>query len=274
MLSQLRPSRALLVIDSLLFYLTHPKALLRRASFLLLILSVYLSLASFISLRRVLGSSLGSAMSAARAGSARWEQHDAEAAVYVAPPPTAEQRENLDRLQSLVDVLESGFDWRVYAPATVGTSASAEAVKPQGVTAVLLHWKRRKGMELVMRHLARYPYIREIIIWNNKPGIDLSPEVSATPLRRAAPRAQLAARRARQVAGPLPWLLDVSMHSPESSTRRRTSVCTRRPARACLRRRCACSTLRRTCTTPASTLAARWPRTTRATSTTMTGSMS
>ncbi|KAF9991572.1 hypothetical protein BGZ65_000412, partial [Modicella reniformis] len=34
-------------------------------------------------------------------------------------------------------------------------------------TAILLGWKRLEGLKLVVRYLARYPYIKEIIIWNN-----------------------------------------------------------------------------------------------------------
>ncbi|KAF9569230.1 hypothetical protein EC968_002638 [Mortierella alpina] len=34
-------------------------------------------------------------------------------------------------------------------------------------TAILLGWKRLEGLKLVVNYLARYPYIKEIIIWNN-----------------------------------------------------------------------------------------------------------
>ncbi|KAG0362441.1 hypothetical protein BC939DRAFT_497942 [Gamsiella multidivaricata] len=34
-------------------------------------------------------------------------------------------------------------------------------------TAILLGWKRLEGLKLIVRYLARYPYIKEIIIWNN-----------------------------------------------------------------------------------------------------------
>ncbi|KAG0211238.1 hypothetical protein BGX28_008305 [Mortierella sp. GBA30] len=34
-------------------------------------------------------------------------------------------------------------------------------------TAILLGWKRLDGLKLVVNYLARYPYIKEIIVWNN-----------------------------------------------------------------------------------------------------------
>ncbi|KAI1288750.1 hypothetical protein EDD11_009696 [Mortierella claussenii] len=34
-------------------------------------------------------------------------------------------------------------------------------------TAILLGWKRLEGLKLIVKYLARYPYIKEIIIWNN-----------------------------------------------------------------------------------------------------------
>ncbi|KAF8945294.1 hypothetical protein BGZ47_002926 [Haplosporangium gracile] len=34
-------------------------------------------------------------------------------------------------------------------------------------TAILLGWKRLDGLKLIVNYLARYPYIKEIIIWNN-----------------------------------------------------------------------------------------------------------
>ncbi|KAF9102294.1 hypothetical protein BGX27_011049 [Mortierella sp. AM989] len=34
-------------------------------------------------------------------------------------------------------------------------------------TAILLGWKRLDGLKLIVKYLARYPYIKEIIVWNN-----------------------------------------------------------------------------------------------------------
>ncbi|KAF9551859.1 hypothetical protein EC957_004182 [Mortierella hygrophila] len=41
-------------------------------------------------------------------------------------------------------------------------------------TAILLGWKRLDGLKLIVNYLARYPYIKEIIIWNNNPGTKLN----------------------------------------------------------------------------------------------------
>ncbi|KAF9100044.1 hypothetical protein BGX29_006833 [Mortierella sp. GBA35] len=41
-------------------------------------------------------------------------------------------------------------------------------------TAILLGWKRMEGLKLIVNYLARYPYIKEIIIWNNNQEIKLS----------------------------------------------------------------------------------------------------
>ncbi|KAF9416663.1 hypothetical protein BGZ94_010161 [Podila epigama] len=34
-------------------------------------------------------------------------------------------------------------------------------------TAILLGWKRQEGLQMIVNYLARYPYIKEIIVWNN-----------------------------------------------------------------------------------------------------------
>lgn len=41
-------------------------------------------------------------------------------------------------------------------------------------TAILLGWKRLDGLKLVVNYLARYPYIKEIIIWNNNKDMTLT----------------------------------------------------------------------------------------------------
>ncbi|KAG0078980.1 hypothetical protein BGZ93_007741 [Podila epicladia] len=41
------------------------------------------------------------------------------------------------------------------------------------VTAVLLSWKRKEGAKAVVAHLRKYPFIKEILIWNNNPDFAL-----------------------------------------------------------------------------------------------------
>ncbi|KAG0044639.1 hypothetical protein BGZ83_010143 [Gryganskiella cystojenkinii] len=42
------------------------------------------------------------------------------------------------------------------------------------VTAVILSWKRKEGAKDVVAHLRQYPFIKEILIWNNNPEVVLS----------------------------------------------------------------------------------------------------
>ena len=165
-------------IDLLLNVLTHPKPFLRRASLLLFVASFYFFFATFLILRRSLNLPLAIVPT-------KWDQQDALAAAYKPPPQTPQQAKNERSLSELIDGLESGFDWREFGAGKeedeveVGwASGVGGGGKGKGVTAVVLHWKRRKGMELVLRHLARYPFIREVIVWNNRPGVEMKPEVS------------------------------------------------------------------------------------------------
>ncbi|KAG0333713.1 hypothetical protein BG004_000725 [Podila humilis] len=41
-------------------------------------------------------------------------------------------------------------------------------------TAILLGWKRLEGLRLIVSYLARYPYIKEIIVWNNNMDVRLT----------------------------------------------------------------------------------------------------
>ncbi|KAF9916203.1 hypothetical protein BX616_004339, partial [Lobosporangium transversale] len=41
-------------------------------------------------------------------------------------------------------------------------------------TAVLLGWKRTQGLKLIVSYLVRYPFIKQIIVWNNNRDIKLS----------------------------------------------------------------------------------------------------
>ncbi|KAI1315567.1 hypothetical protein EDD11_000641 [Mortierella claussenii] len=52
------------------------------------------------------------------------------------------------------------------------TSVSSKYVP---VTAVILSWKRKEGAKAVVAHLRKYPFIQEILIWNNNPEVVLTP---------------------------------------------------------------------------------------------------
>nr|CAG8494478.1 6977_t:CDS:2 [Entrophospora candida] len=52
-----------------------------------------------------------------------------------------------------------------------------EALKKNGlipVTAILLGWKRRESLQLVVSYLSKYPFVKEILIWNNNDEIRLN----------------------------------------------------------------------------------------------------
>lgn len=67
---------------------------------------------------------------------------------------SVEQAANAARLEGLVAAKTSAF---------VG-SANATLVP---VTAVVLSWKRHRGLDLVLRYMAKHPFVREIVVWNN-----------------------------------------------------------------------------------------------------------
>lgn len=135
--------------------------------------SIYFSIHGAVSLRHALAhpSSLVSIKSSTT--STDYEAQDAAALAYVPAPPTAAQDLAYQDMLSLIVSRKSAYPGHVFQEKALRTAST----KVVGVTAVLLHWKRKKGLDLVLRHITRYPYIREVIIWNNRPGIDLKASV-------------------------------------------------------------------------------------------------
>ncbi|GAA5878949.1 hypothetical protein JCM3774_000669 [Rhodotorula dairenensis] len=170
------------VLDAVLAALTQTNPIRRRVALLVLVLAGYLVLQIALVSR--------AALNAPRVVPApAWVREDDLARRYVAEPPSVLQAANHARL---VDLIESRSS--AYSPALFSLRAIWSETSPVvGVTAVLLHWKRQKGLELVIRHISRYPFIREIIVWNNHPGIDLkaSDFVIAPPPRSNLPAATL-----------------------------------------------------------------------------------
>lgn len=80
--------------------------------------------------------------------------------------------EQAARERQIVDIIASRFS--VYGDAPENY-AHLRIYEP--VTAVLLHWKRTRGLSLVLSHLIRYPYIKEVIVWNNNPNVTVTKEV-------------------------------------------------------------------------------------------------
>lgn len=71
-------------------------------------------------------------------------------------PQSAQQIGETARLEALLASKTSAFEGR-------------DDLVP--VTAVLLSWKRHRGLDLVLRYIAKHPFVREIIVWNNNVGV-------------------------------------------------------------------------------------------------------
>jgi hypothetical protein len=166
-------SLALVLVDTLLASLTHSSPLKRRVALLAFFASIFLSIHGTLYLSHALAhpSSLVSTISSTT--STDYEAQDAAALAYTPAPPTAAQDRAYQDILSLIVSRKSAYPGHVYQEKALRTAST----KVVGVTAVLLHWKRKKGLDLVLRHITRYPYIREVIIWNNRPGIDLKASV-------------------------------------------------------------------------------------------------
>ncbi|GAA6047356.1 hypothetical protein NBRC10513_003940 [Rhodotorula toruloides] len=153
------------VLDFLLRSLTHTNPTRRRSALVLFVLLLILSSRSLFSLHARLNPPIVPQPSL-------YDLEDSLARTYVPSPPTAQQQANHARLSSLISSRKSAYSHARFTHSALRGDGSPVV----GVTAVVLHWKRRKGLELVLRHVARYPFIREIIVWNNRPGVDLTKE--------------------------------------------------------------------------------------------------
>lgn len=74
----------------------------------------------------------------------------------------------------------SSFHASLFSPSSSSSNSAAEpgaataaSSKYIPVTAVILSWKRKEGAKAVVAHLRKYPFIQEILIWNNNPEIEL-----------------------------------------------------------------------------------------------------
>ena len=91
---------------------------------------------------------------------------------------TLQQKQTEQIIRERLALKVSAFDPEPYAfhDATKAASAVNEAAVSGAVpaTAILVHWRRRKTLDVQLAHLATHPFIREIIVWNNNPSIKLS----------------------------------------------------------------------------------------------------
>ncbi|KAH7049947.1 hypothetical protein BKA57DRAFT_529253 [Linnemannia elongata] len=68
----------------------------------------------------------------------------------------------------------SGSSALLSSSSGAGGINTGPASKYVPITAVILSWKRKEGVKAVVAHLRKYPFIQEILIWNNNPDVVLS----------------------------------------------------------------------------------------------------
>lgn len=164
MLRLVPTSKALFVLDALLGALTNKSAFKRRLAYVALVVSVYLFYSTLFHHVKARPTTLAPS---------KLELEDAAAAAYSPTPPTPDQQRDYVKLVELIDSKSSAYPATIFQERALASDSS----RVVGVTAVVLHWKRRKGLQLVLQHITRYPFIREVIIWNNMGGVDLVAEV-------------------------------------------------------------------------------------------------
>ncbi|KDE08916.1 hypothetical protein MVLG_01010 [Microbotryum lychnidis-dioicae p1A1 Lamole] len=172
-LASLPTAVPLLIVDSILNALTHPNPTRRRVGLALVLLYCVLALRLLAVARHM---SLASApaplsrLAKARSTSSRDPDDGQEVPVYDDSPPVSSiQKDNLARLVHLIDTRKSAYPPRRLTEMALQHPSN----RLVAVTAVVLHWKRRRGLQLVLKQLSKYPFIREIIVWNNHPGVSL-----------------------------------------------------------------------------------------------------
>jgi len=68
------------------------------------------------------------------------------------------------KVQQILDTRQSAYNFDDFTEQGLVFPGN-EHLMP--ATAILLGWKRLEGLKLIVSYLARYPYIKEIIVWNN-----------------------------------------------------------------------------------------------------------
>ncbi|CAG8553625.1 10453_t:CDS:2 [Diversispora eburnea] len=82
------------------------------------------------------------------------------------------------------DASKTDASWKINLNETINSRFSVfnkeqftvEALKTNGlipVTAVLIGWKRKESLQIVVNFISKYPFIKEILIWNNNDKIRL-----------------------------------------------------------------------------------------------------
>ncbi|KAF9428342.1 hypothetical protein BGZ94_002740 [Podila epigama] len=84
-----------------------------------------------------------------------------------------EELEQKRHIQRILDNRRSSYSFDDFSEQGLSRPENAHLLP---TTAVLLAWKRMDGLKLIVSYLARYPYIKEIIVWNNNREIPLTRE--------------------------------------------------------------------------------------------------
>ncbi|KAG0049042.1 hypothetical protein BGZ83_006118 [Gryganskiella cystojenkinii] len=76
----------------------------------------------------------------------------------------ASEAERELKVQQILDTRQSAYDFEDFTEQGLVLPGN-EHLMP--ATAILLGWKRLEGLKLIVNYISRYPYIKEIIVWNN-----------------------------------------------------------------------------------------------------------
>ena len=150
-------SRLLNSLELLLNLLTNKLSIIRNGSYLLILLLNTFTLLSILRIRNYSNNKI----------------HNLE--IYTEPDQistqSAHQLSEYIRIDELIESSVSAYD-------PLSFIESSTEISSKGVTAILLNWKRTKGLQLIVKQLSRYPFIREIIIFNNNQFVQLYQQVS------------------------------------------------------------------------------------------------
>ncbi|KAG0326671.1 hypothetical protein BG004_002922 [Podila humilis] len=90
------------------------------------------------------------------------------------PDMMEEPKDDLEQKQLVQQILASRKSSFLFDDFTEDGLAKPGNEHLLPTTAVLLGWKRPEGLKLIVNYLGRYPYIKQIIVWNNNKDTKLS----------------------------------------------------------------------------------------------------
>ncbi|KAF9349137.1 hypothetical protein BGX26_012532 [Mortierella sp. AD094] len=87
------------------------------------------------------------------------------------PEETSDELERELIVQQIMETRKSAYSFEDFTEEGLQLARN-EHLLP--ATAILLGWKRIQGLKLIVSYLVRYPYIKQIIVWNNNKEVHLS----------------------------------------------------------------------------------------------------